>query len=130
MANNGRKASDAPPDMGSARRPLAQPERVGSISVAEAGEIRERKRLREKYEDELKAKQDELSDISKIVTLLRVENEQYLQRLLRERDLPLDDDYNVQSETGDIWRTAAAVHMKELSAHDTSPVAIPSDTEA
>jgi hypothetical protein len=119
------------PDVGQARKPLAEPEQVGTISVAEAGEIRERKRLREKYEADLKAKQDELSDVAKVVTLLRVENEQFLQRLLRDRSLPLEDDYNVQSETGLIWRTAEAIRPREVTIEETTPVAVSaSDSEA
>ena len=77
------------------RKPLDQPEQVGSISVAEASEIRERKRLREKYEADFKSKQDELGDIAKVITLLRVENEQFLQKLLRDRNLTDANDYNV-----------------------------------
>lgn len=126
VANNGRKTAAAKtPDLGAARKPLAEPVQVGQISVAEAGEIRERKRLRDLYEEQLKAKQDELGDIAKVVTLLRIENEQYLQRLLRDRNLPMDDDYNVQSETGIIWRTAVAAKPAEVEVVDTKPVAEP-----
>lgn len=118
MTGNGRTPAGA---MGTARQPLSDPEQAGTISVAEAAEIRERKRLREKYEADLKAKQDEANDIAKIITLLRMENEQFLTKLLRDRDLNLDDDYNVMSESGLIWRTAIGIQPAEVTVEDTEP---------
>lgn len=131
------KANEPTPDMGSARQPLAQPEQVGSISVAEAAEIRERRRLREKqeldvkdFETRLLAEQTELDDKRKVLTLLRVEHEQFLQRLLRDRGLPMDDDYNINSESGLIFRTARSVPtMPPEIVEQTKPVE-PALTEA
>ena len=122
VAKNGRTPAAMPSSAGALRRTLDQPEQVGSISVAEAAEIRERKRLREKYETDFQAKQDELGDIAKVITLLRVENEQYLQKLLRERSLSAANDYNVQSESGIIWCTAVPASAEDVHIEETEEI--------
>lgn len=123
VTSNGK--SPSPSGTGIVRQPLKEPEQVGSISVAEAAEIRERRRLREKYEADMKVKQDEIQDIAKVLTILRLENESYLQKLLRERGLKMDDDYNVQSDTGVIWRTAVSVEPVSEIETDAEPMPSP-----
>lgn len=100
------KAEVTQPETGSFSEPLDPPEQAGTISVAEAAEIRERKRLIEAAQDRLKAMQEEASDLSKTIQLLRVENRAFLESLCRARGLSLQDGYNVESDTGVIWRTA------------------------
>jgi len=95
--------------MGMVREPLNPPEEVGSISVAEAAEIRERRRLSESIQAQVKAKQDELNDLMKIGTVIRTEHRSYLEGLCRARGLDTRDDYNIETESGVILRTARSI---------------------
>lgn len=107
------------------RRPLPQPEQAGTIGVGEAAEIRERNRLIEQQQKAVKAKQDEANDAAKMLTLLRMESGSFLQSLCRERGLNLDDTYNVESESGIIWRTAIGVPESEMAIKE-----VPAETVA
>lgn len=103
------KAKAKQPPMGTISQPIDPPEQAGTISVGEAAEIRERKRLIEAAQDRFKVTQDDLADQAKIIQLLRVENRKYLESLCETRGLDLRDGYDVASESGIIWRTAKAV---------------------
>lgn len=100
---------------------LDPPEQAGTISVAEAAEIRERTRLLEAQQKLLTEKQDEVNDIAKMATLLRMESMAYVKNLCQDRGLDLRDDYNVQSESGIIWRTASA---PPAILEDTAPAPV------
>ena len=109
-----------------AREKVDPPETAATITVAEAGEIRERKRLMERLGEKVKAKQDELNDLVKIAQLMRIEHQQYLTSICRSYGLDLNDDYNVESESGVIWRTsrpAKVAAIEETAPVEAAPVA-------
>ena len=121
MTSNGRSPQAVAPDMGIAREQLRQPEQAAELSVAEASEIKERKRLIEKVSGEV-------SDQQKVLQLLRVEQQRFLQALITSKGLSLDDDFNLDPDGGVVWRTARAVEMapQPIIDHDAEALeAIP-----
>lgn len=94
--------------MGSVREPLRQPESAAQLTVSEASEIRERKRL---IEDAT----TRAVDAGKIVQLLRNEHMQYLQTLVKSKGLDLSDEFNIDSDAGVVWRTARAATPEAMA---------------
>ena len=112
-SKNGTKTAPPPADIGLFRKQLETPERVADLSVAEAEEIRERKRL-------IEAQQKAFEDNQKILALLRTEYIRYLEKLLEARQLDRSrSDYDVDSIRGAIWRTAVLVEPEP----ETEPAA-------
>lgn len=105
---------DTASDSGSFRQTLDKPEAVASLSVAEASEIKERKRL---IENEML----KFSDFQKIIALLRAEQTRYLQSLIQSKGLSLADDYNVDSDGGVIMLVAR--NIDPSTATDNAPMA-------
>lgn len=106
-----------PNSVGTVRRPLEKPESVGTLTVPETQEIKERRRL---IEEMAKA----IVDKQKVLGLLRNEHTKFLQGLLSDRGLSLNDDYNVDSDSGLIYRTAKYVAPESVSIEETEPVVI------
>lgn len=79
--------------------PLDKPEIAGTLEFLEVTEIKERRRLIEKQ-------QDTITDDQKILRLLQNEQQRFLQTLILSRGLSLSDDFNVDSDSGVILRTA------------------------
>jgi hypothetical protein len=113
------KASRSPrpveTDMGSAREQLTQPELAAELTVAETTEIKERKRL-------IEQEAERLLDQQKILQLLRMEQQRYLQSLITGKGLSLADDFNLDAEAGVVWRTARAVPMSPQVVDDAPVV--------
>ena len=105
----------APQAVGYAREPLRQPEAAAQVSVAEAAEIKERKRL-------IDAASVAASDAQKVLQLLRNENLQFLQSLVKAKSLAPEDEYNVDSDAGIIWRTARLVVPTVIEQVQGEPV--------
>jgi hypothetical protein len=119
-AGNGTKA--IPNAAGTIRQPLDKPEPVANLAYAEVSEIKERRRLIEKVATDI-------VDQQKVLGLLRNEQTKYLQGLLEQRGLPMQDDYNVDSEAGVIMRIARYVEPDSVVLTETEPIAV-SDEEA
>jgi hypothetical protein len=92
--------------VGSFHRQLRQPEQVGEISAAEAREIKVLNELLKKLEDETKQAQQVLV----VTTNYRL---QYLQGLIKARNLAADDLYNINDDTGLIFRTHELAQPEE-----------------
>jgi hypothetical protein len=109
---------------GTVRERVEPPEVVGDISVAEAQEIKERKRLIEAAVDKFKEGQDRLNDEAKVITLLRSENRMFLEGLLRAHSLDASDDYNIDSDLGRIVRVARAINTPPVveTTEEAEPV--------
>lgn len=103
------------------KEPLKQPEVAADLTVAEASEIKERKRLIDKQIDEV-------NDANKVLALLRIENQRFLQTLIANKNLPSGDDYNLDSEGGVILRTARAVALDPEPVDDAPDVGPEPDT--
>jgi hypothetical protein len=108
--------------MGTAREQIQQPELAAELTVAETTEIKERKRLIEK-------ESENLLDQQKVLQLLRIEQQRYLQSLITGKGLSLADDFNLDAEAGVIWRTARAVPMTSQVVDDV-PVVAAAEAEA
>lgn len=121
MASNGRSPEAVATEMGSAREQLRQPETAAELTVAETSEIKERRRLIEKVTEDV-------SDRQKVLQLLRVEQQRFLQTLITSKGLSLADDFNIDAENGVVWRTAKSVPMAPQVVEDV-PVP-PNDHEA
>ena len=106
---------------------LKEPVEAGTLTVAEAEAIKERKRIAESYEAQYKAKQEELTELAKTRQLLANEANAFLMNLVRDRGLDMADAYDVRSETGVIWRVTGPA--PEARA-DTAPIEPSPETPA
>lgn len=94
-----------PVDLGTIRKPLERPEKAADLTHAQVTELKERRRLLESYETQA-------NDIIKVVQLLRSEYQKTAQTLIEQSGLSRDDDYNIDTDGGVIWRTATYVPLE------------------
>jgi hypothetical protein len=113
-------AAQVAQSLGFARQNLDQQEEAGAISIAEAAEIKERTRLITAQDELIQKKRQELADLSTIRAILGMEKDQFLLGLLERHGLDTRDGYNVQSDTGTIWRVAKSVEVLPPPAEDVT----------
>lgn len=100
-------------------RPLPIPRDVADLTVSEATELKVRVDLIKGTENDLATAQASLQKLARIHQVLILEQNSYMQHLIREHSLPLDGQYRLNEVNGKIT----------LLAEKTEPVAEESPTE-
>lgn len=111
-------AAAEPVDMGKVRKQLEKPALAANLTVAEVSELKERRRLLERFERES-------SDAYKVMVLLRAEYQKHAQQLVEKYGLDTSNDHNIDTEAGAIWLVATYVDIEPevVEEPEATPVA-------
>jgi hypothetical protein len=110
-------AKKVPEDLGTVRKPLDKPQHAADLTVAQVTELKERRRLLERFENEA-------NDAFKVVQLLRGEYQKTAMQLIESHGLDRNDDHNIDTDNGVIWRTATYVPVKAEEVKDVEVEAV------